>query len=122
MEKKVIPASWLRPGDRIVCTDGRVLTTLCADLDRNYTGSLIPQVAVETLEGGWRVDANRPVTVVAAERCDDCSGTGNWHGAGAVINGRFVGSTGMCFRCGGTGEQTRSDLLRNFAYDRHAWS
>ena len=51
--------------------------------------------------------------------CDGCRGDGVHYGRGAVVNGTFVGFTGVCFRCGGKGSQTESDVARNRCYDRH---
>jgi DnaJ-class molecular chaperone len=51
--------------------------------------------------------------------CDGCRGDGVHYGRGAVVNGKFVGFTGVCFRCGGKGSQTESDVKRNRCYDRH---
>jgi DnaJ-class molecular chaperone len=51
--------------------------------------------------------------------CDGCNGDGVYHGAGRVENGKFIGFTGTCFRCGGKGRQTESDVKRNRAYDRN---
>lgn len=51
--------------------------------------------------------------------CDGCNGDGKFYGAGAVINGKFVGFVGKCFRCGGKGYQTQKDASRNRYYDSH---
>jgi DnaJ-class molecular chaperone len=51
--------------------------------------------------------------------CDGCPGTGIYHGAGYVENGVFKGFVGTCFRCGGKGRQTPSDVKRNWGYDRN---
>ena len=50
-------------------------------------------------------------------RCDGCRGDGVYYGRGSVVNGHFVGFTGTCFRCGGKGSQTKSDVARNRVYD-----
>lgn len=52
-------------------------------------------------------------------KCDGCNGSGIYYGAGSVVNGQFVGFKGECYRCGGKGHQTESDLKRNAAYDRN---
>ena len=52
-------------------------------------------------------------------RCDGCRGDGVYYGRGAVVNGKFVGFTGTCYRCGGKGHQTKSDEARNRTYDRN---
>jgi hypothetical protein len=51
--------------------------------------------------------------------CDGCRGDGVHFGAGYVLNGKFVGHTGTCYRCGGKGYQTRADAKRNAYYDNH---
>lgn len=51
--------------------------------------------------------------------CDGCNGSGVFYGAGAVVNGKFVGYTGTCYRCGGKGHQTESDRKRNWGYDQN---
>lgn len=51
--------------------------------------------------------------------CDGCNGSGIYYGRGYVENGVFKGFTGTCFRCGGKGRQTKSDVARNRTYDRH---
>ena len=47
----------------------------------------------------------------------DCNGSGVYHGAGRVENGKFIGFTGPCFRCQGKGFQTAQDRERNYWYD-----
>jgi hypothetical protein len=49
--------------------------------------------------------------------CDGCRGDGVWHGRGYVENGKFIGQTGTCFRCGGKGYQSEADVRRNRYYD-----
>lgn len=51
--------------------------------------------------------------------CDGCNGSGIYYGAGAVVNGKFVGFTGTCYRCGGKGHQVEKDRKRNAYYDNH---
>lgn len=51
--------------------------------------------------------------------CNGCGGSGKFHGAGAVVNGKFVGHVGTCYRCGGKGHQTPADVKRNAYYDNH---
>ena len=53
------------------------------------------------------------------KRCDGCRGDGVYYGAGAVVNGHFVGFKGTCYRCNGKGYQTPKDERRNAYYDRH---
>jgi excinuclease UvrABC ATPase subunit len=50
-------------------------------------------------------------------KCAKCNGTGRYSW-GAVVNGRPTHS-GQCHSCQGTGKQTRSDIARNNAYNRH---
>ena len=52
-------------------------------------------------------------------KCSACHGSGIYHGAGRVENGKFVGFKGPCFRCGGKGTQTEADKRRNWGYDKH---
>jgi len=52
-------------------------------------------------------------------KCDGCNGSGTYYGAGSVVNGQFVGFSGTCYRCGGKGHQTKSDVARNRVYDRN---
>jgi DnaJ-class molecular chaperone len=49
--------------------------------------------------------------------CGKCQGTGVYRW-GAVKNGR-PSQSGACHSCGGTGQQTRQDIARNRAYNRH---
>lgn len=49
--------------------------------------------------------------------CDGVCRNGTYFGAGMVVNGKFVGYTGKCYRCGGKGHQTPSDVRRNRYYD-----
>lgn len=49
--------------------------------------------------------------------CDGCKGDGIFYGAGRVENGKFIGFTGTCFRCGGKGYQLPADVKRNTFYD-----
>jgi hypothetical protein len=50
-------------------------------------------------------------------KCEDCNGSGIYHGRGYVENGQFKGFTGPCFRCEGKGHQTEEDRKRNWGYD-----
>jgi DnaJ-class molecular chaperone len=52
-------------------------------------------------------------------RCAKCNGSGVYRWGGAVVNGVFKGKEGSCHSCGGTGRQTRTDIARNMAYNRH---
>jgi DnaJ-class molecular chaperone len=49
--------------------------------------------------------------------CAKCRGSGQYHWGG-TINGkpRF---SGECHSCHGSGKQSRSDIARNHAYNRH---
>lgn len=49
--------------------------------------------------------------------CAKCRGTGTY-AWGAVVNGKPEHS-GQCHACRGTGRQTRRDIGRNEAYNRH---
>lgn len=48
-----------------------------------------------------------------------CGGSGLFYGRGAVVNGKFTGNVGTCFRCGGKGWQSPADVKRNAYYDVH---
>ena len=50
-------------------------------------------------------------------QCPKCHGSGEYHW-GATINGKPAKS-GPCHSCQGTGQQSRSDIARNRAYNRH---
>ena len=54
-----------------------------------------------------------------ANTCHDCGGSGIYYGRGGTVNGKFVGFTGKCYRCGGKGTQTPADVRRNRYYDNH---
>jgi hypothetical protein len=63
-----------------------------------------------------------PAQMVRAARrvafpCARCGGTGLF--VTMVVNGRPTGPGGICYRCGGKGEQTDADRRRNFGYDVH---
>ena len=49
--------------------------------------------------------------------CRKCNGSGMYRW-GAVINGKST-HEGTCYSCGGTGKQTKTDIRRNHAYNRH---
>jgi DnaJ-class molecular chaperone len=49
--------------------------------------------------------------------CPKCRGTGTYSW-GAVTNGKPA-HQGPCHSCRGTGRQSRSDIHRNYAYNRH---
>lgn len=51
--------------------------------------------------------------------CWNCSGKGIYYGRGYVENGVFKGTTGPCYRCGGTGKQGQDDFTRNWGYDNY---
>lgn len=67
---------------------------------------------------GHEVAAPKPIPE-GMSKCDGCNGSGIFYGAGSVVNGQFVGFSGVCYRCGGKGHQNGDDLKRNAAYDRH---
>ncbi len=49
--------------------------------------------------------------------CPKCNGSGQYRW-GAVVNGQPKHS-GQCHSCRGTGKQSRADIERNRAYNRH---
>jgi DnaJ-class molecular chaperone len=49
--------------------------------------------------------------------CCKCNGTGTYCW-GAMVNGQ-PSKSGPCHSCRGTGKQTRSQIFRNVAYNRH---
>jgi len=65
-----------------------------------------------------KVQAPKPVPE-GMEKCDGCNGSGTYYGAGMVVNGKFVGYSGKCYRCQGKGHQTPADRKRNAYYDNH---
>jgi hypothetical protein len=65
-----------------------------------------------------RVQKPKPVPA-GSVGCDGCNGSGIYYGAGAVVNGHFVGFSGECYRCRGKGSQTPADVKRNRYYDNH---
>ena len=56
---------------------------------------------------------------VESFECDGCTGDGIYYGRGSVINGKFQGFMGTCYRCGGKGYQTKEDQARNLHYDNN---
>ena len=50
--------------------------------------------------------------------CAKCNGTGiySW---GANRNNGKTAHSGTCWSCAGTGKQTKADIKRNVAYNRH---
>jgi DnaJ-class molecular chaperone len=50
-------------------------------------------------------------------QCEKCRGSGRY-AWGAVINGQ-PSKIGPCHSCRGTGQQSRRDIRRNVAYNRH---
>ena len=50
-------------------------------------------------------------------QCEKCRGTGQYCW-GAIVNGKPTHSA-TCHSCRGTGQQTRKDMARNAAYNRH---
>ena len=65
-----------------------------------------------------KVQAPKPVPE-GMHKCDGCNGSGTYYGRGAVVNGKFVGYSGTCYRCQGKGHQTPKDRKRNWYYDNH---
>jgi len=65
-----------------------------------------------------KVQAPKPIPEGMFE-CDGCNGSGTYYGAGMVVNGKFVGFSGKCYRCQGKGHQTPADRKRNAYYDNH---
>ena len=63
-----------------------------------------------------KVQKPKPKPEGAAD-CDGCNGSGTYYGAGSVVNGKFVGFSGTCYRCKGKGHQTPDDVKRNRYYD-----
>jgi DnaJ-class molecular chaperone len=55
-------------------------------------------------------------------KCEKCSGSGLYRWGGAMVNGQWQGKEGPCHSCRGTGQQTRRDIARNMAYNRHKLS
>lgn len=53
-----------------------------------------------------------------AGKCQRCKGTGqvSWQPPGLMPR------TGTCFGCHGTGHQSRSDIARNIAFNRHRFA
>lgn len=51
--------------------------------------------------------------------CEGCQGTGRFYSGGMVLNGKFTGKIGPCFRCEGKGKQTPKDRSRNSYYDNN---
>jgi len=66
-----------------------------------------------------KVQGPKPQPADRPHQCDGCNGSGIYYGAGAVVNGHFVGFKGKCFRCGGHGWQNDADRKRNRYYDDH---
>ena len=64
------------------------------------------------------VKSPKPVPA-GAVKCDGCNGSGTYYGRGSVVNGKFVGFSGECYRCRGKGHQTPADVKRNRYYDNH---
>ena len=63
--------------------------------------------------------AHKPRFTAETTVCDSCNGSGVYYGAGRVENGKFIGFSGVCYRCGGKGKQTPKDENRNAYYDNH---
>jgi hypothetical protein len=64
----------------------------------------------------WTIAPDYQVKVATDRECYKCSGRGIFHGAGRVENGKFIGFTGPCFPCAGTGLQNRKDRIRTSTY------
>lgn len=53
-------------------------------------------------------------------RCEDCGGSGvRRFGRGEILNGKWTGATGKCYRCNGVGTQSEADRVRNSNYDNY---
>ena len=69
------------------------------------------------------VDHNGRATLPSKDEHNDsrsdceCGGSGKFYSGGAVVNGRYTGRIGECFRCQGKGYQTAADRKRNYWYD-----
>ena len=79
--------------------------------------------AVAALIASKGIKNPTPAQMVRAARrvafpCARCGGTGLF--VTMVVNGRPTGPGGICYRCGGKGEQTDTDRRRNFGYDVNA--
>lgn len=61
------------------------------------------------------VDVDKDVSVQMEHECT-CDGSGVHYGRGHVENGKFMGTTGVCFGCHGKGWQDRTDVIRNRTY------
>lgn len=48
-----------------------------------------------------------------------CDGTGNFYSGGGMLNGKYTGKVGVCYRCGGKGWQNNADQKRNEYYDNN---
>ena len=105
-----IAAEKVHVADRLVCRDGEILYVLAVS---NHGDT----VWIATESGGWPVPATRLVTVLTHQKCTCRDGV--FYGRGVIENGVFKGFTGTCFRCNGTGVQTRADAVRNHFYDNH---
>jgi len=65
-----------------------------------------------------KVQAPKPIPA-GMHACDGCNGSGTYYGRGSVVNGKFVGFSGVCYRCAGKGHQSDADVKRNRSYDRN---
>lgn len=88
----------------------------------NHTGDE-PHFACEHLRRLWDARsylglarAGAPTT--GAFPCT-CNGSGKFYSGGAIVNGSFTGTIGICFRCEGKGWQSEADRKRNRYYDNH---
>jgi hypothetical protein len=69
-----------------------------------------------------KITAPTPLQHVEAARkvevdCPACAGTGKHYSGGAVVNGKYTGKVGNCYRCNGKGKQNDADRRRNWGYD-----
>lgn len=53
--------------------------------------------------------------------CWKCHGSGKFFSGGMVLNGRYTGTVGKCFPCGGKGQQTPADVRRTEYYFAHIY-
>lgn len=113
-------AARLHPSDRIVQKDGTQVSLHLLNVKEDCVEFCLP--LSNPKEDGpynkwYTVALDRQVTVVGDMTCPYCDGSGRYYGRGYVENGVFKGFVGTCFRCKGTGTETRSDRMRNWAYD-----
>lgn len=64
----------------------------------------------------WRPVEKLEVVVSGLDTCGKCLGSGLYYFGGAVVNGKYTGSTGECFACQGKGKQDDADRVRCHHY------